>query len=670
MAHSTPRSRPLLVLYVGATEEDARDGADALESVGSEPDRTVHPTVSVERVREWTPEVDCVVFADSPSAEGGSRLLEVADACGSTPLVLYTDGLYASTATRSTDGIDGYVRRDTEDAAVHLVDEIAWVCRDDDGTDAELPEETDARADAAAFETTARIVPCRDRDRLFDRLVEGAVDALGFEYCWASTINFGELVPRATAPAVPDEELARVSLENPLSVSFRARESIRIADLESIDALEPPFDNVRSLCSVPVGDVGVLYVASELPDAFNGTDVSLLEGLCRVATATLERNWTETGIRNDRNRLQRDRHRLVSDYNDLINECNRLLDDREMLLSLITDVAEPTLRYEIENDEPLVADVNGPFATVFNADPESIVDDPVVEHAVPDGFREEASTLVEALTSGEQRRLSCRRQTVDGIREFVVTVVPAKPETDEPDAGLVVYDDVTDTSRRKRRLAATTERLETIAAIVDEEARTPLNTADGYLDLAEKTGNKEHFEMVEEAHDQLDARFDTVIDIADDGLDTEPVSIREAAQLAWLAVDTGPAKLVTEGDLVLEANRERLRELFADVLRATIEVEGGDDADAAATEADPVVVTVGSTGDGFYVAGNRPVAGTDGDDRQTDPEPDRLSETDGSEIQLDLVEQVADAHDWDVGVAADEEGTAFAFRGVDAVDSN
>ncbi|RQG94544.1 GAF domain-containing protein [Natrarchaeobius chitinivorans] len=703
MAHSTPRAHPLLILYVAATDERAQDGALALEEVPTGPDRTVHPTASVDRIREWTPEVDCVVYAgppetdaDSPaegptSAKGGdeSRLDEVAAACGSTPLVIFADGQDAPPALHSSDCVDGYVRRDADDALEHLVDEITCLCRGDDVQPAgdPFPSGND-HTGIAALETAATIATCRDRDRLFDRLVDGAVDVLGFEYCWIATINFGELVPRAVAPAVPDGALDSTPLDDPLSVAFRARQSIRIADLSTVDAVEAPFEHVRSLCCVPVGDVGVLYVASELPDAFATTDLELLEGLCGTAASILERNWTETGISNERDRLRRERERLVAEYNRLAADRDRMEADRNDLVSLVSSVSEPTIRYGFVDGRPVVRDANEPFVAVFGDDAADLADVPVVEYAVPNGLSEEAKTLREAIQSGEQRHLQCRHETVDGVREFVLTVVPLETgtaesanggktaesadelESDGPadaleSGGLLVYEDVTESRRRKRALAATRDRLETIAELVDDETRTPLNAARGYLELAEKTGNREHFEMVEQAHDQLSGSLEAVTEVAATGdVETEPIGIREMAHLAWIDAETGDATLATDGDLLLEANRDRLQELFEYVLRVAIE-------DANATgepDADPVTVTVGATDDGFYVAGHTPRSNEANDDRRSDPEPGRLVDADGTSTQLELVERIADAHGWDVGVAEDDDGTAFAFRGVDAID--
>ncbi len=177
--------------------------------------------------------------------------------------------------------------------------------------------------------------------------------------------------------------------------------------------------------------------------------------------------------------------------------------------------------------------------------------------------------------------------------------------------------------------------------------------------------------MIAEAHEQLAARLEDLEAVAawDDASDeTEPIALQDVARRAWTDIDTGNAQLVAEDDLILEADRADLRELFEYVLDAAIDDDGRSDTD----EETPATITVGATDDGFYVAGDRPT-GTEnatGDGRQDAPTPGRLTASDGAGVQLGLVERIADQHGWDIGVAEDDDGTAFAFRGVDAISVN
>ncbi|QCS40829.1 GAF domain-containing protein [Natrinema versiforme] len=706
---TTPANpRPRTVLYVAGSESAASDGAAQLEAHPSGPKRSVHAITAVERVRSWAPEADCVVFAETPTTAAGSALLEVVDACGATPVILFTESSFAPTAARSTGGIDGYVRRDTDDAVAHLADEIEWVCRGENGAtadaDTETEPETDSEDDVIAMggerapstgdpadstgpaarllESVPELVACRDRDRLFELLVESAADALERESCWLSTVHFGEFTPRATAPTVSEADLEPLSREGPLGEALRTGEVLRIDDITADDRLPTPLEGIASLCCVPVGDVGILQIAAAEQAAFDEGDCDLLATWCRGAAAVLERIDADASHDTARERLRRERDRLRT-------ERDRIATERDRLRTLFANVPEPAVRYEIDDGRPIVRTVNDTFADVFGTDPEAIVGAPVDEDTVPPGLEARRATLLESLRAGERRQFVSRRVTDDGVREFLLTLVPVEAgasgdaATDENGAertpdhnpeGLIVYSDVTEANRREREAAAAEARLETIAELVDDDIRTPLNVARGYLELAAETGDPEHFAEVDDAQERLRELVDQLVAIArrDDVLvETEPVAVHDVARRAWVAVDTGDARLVTRAanDRVLEADKARLRELFEHLLQAVVDgAEEDADAEIGAGDAGDgaPVVTVGATEDGFYVARRTPDgdAATVDDGLETNAVPGRLAAADGTGFGLGTVERIADAHGWSVGVAEDDDRVAFAFRGV------
>ncbi len=695
------------MLYVADSETDASDGAAALEGVRSGPERSVHAITTVDRVRNWAPEADCVVFAETPTTAAGAALLEVVEACGSTPVILFTDASFAPTAARSTDGIDGYVRRDTDDAVSHLADEIEWVCRGVES--AEDTEHAASPGPADRFlESVPELAACRDRDQVFELLVETAADSLACEYCWLSTVHFGEFTPRATAPGVPEDELESIPRDGALDEALRTGEALRIDDIATDDRLAAPLEGVTSLCSLPVGDIGILQVAAEEAAAFDERDCDPLVEWCRFAAAILERidadasqSTAREQLRQERDRLQTERDRLATERDELAAERDRLAEERDRFRALFANIPEPAVRYEIDDGRPIVRDSNDTFSEVFGTDPESIVGEPVDEDTVPPGLEQRRTTLLESLRSGKRRQLVSRRETVDGVREFLLTLVPVDAGASDDEAtsaggergdhnpeGLIVYSDVTEANRRERELAAVEARLETIAELVDEDVRTPLNVARGYLELANETGDAEHFAEVDDAQERLRELVDQLVAIArQDGVlvETEPIAIHDVARRAWVAVETGDARLVTQAsdDRVLEADKARLQELFEHLLGAVVDEasdgesgdESGDETAGAGDETpsttdETTVVTVGATDDGFYIARRDPE--TDAPDADsgiaTDPVPGQLAAADGTGFELGTVERIADAHGWNVGVAENDGRIAFAFRGVDASD--
>ncbi len=244
------------------------------------------------------------------------------------------------------------------------------------------------------------MVACRDRDRLFERLVETAADALDCETCWLSTVHFGEFTPRATASGVSDDDLEPVSRDGVRDETLQTGETLRIDEIASDDRLTAPLDGVTSLCCVPVGDIGLLQVAADEAAAFDDRDCDSLAAWCRVAAAVLERIDDDASHRTARERLQRERDRLRTDRDrlagkrdELAAERDRLADERDRFRALFETIPEPAVHYEIDDGRVLVRDSNDAFGEVFRTDPEGAGgEDPVAP-----GLEHRRATLLESL---------------------------------------------------------------------------------------------------------------------------------------------------------------------------------------------------------------------------------------------------------------------------------
>src|SRR6056297_2574540 len=179
MTQPSSTTRPRTVLYVAGSEATASDGAERLETAESDGhERSVRSatTLETERIRNWAPAVDCVVFAETPTTTAGSNLLDVVEACGSTPLVLFTDSSFTPAAAGSTGGIDGYVRRDTDDAIAHLADEIEWVCRDQNRC---RPDRDRLRPAVTALPIPVLWYECEDGEPTVQAATDAVADVFG-----------------------------------------------------------------------------------------------------------------------------------------------------------------------------------------------------------------------------------------------------------------------------------------------------------------------------------------------------------------------------------------------------------------------------------------------------------------------------------------------------------
>jgi len=81
-------------------------------------------------------------------------------------------------------------------------------------------------------------------------------------------------------------------------------------DLHEVEDLHNESTPLRSELIVPLGDHGVVLIASTEPEAFDETDRRLAELLCENATAALERIDHETALRRREAELERENERL------------------------------------------------------------------------------------------------------------------------------------------------------------------------------------------------------------------------------------------------------------------------------------------------------------------------------------------------------------------------
>ncbi|WP_435197036.1 ATP-binding protein [Natronomonas sp. EA1] len=209
-----------------------------------------------------------------------------------------------------------------------------------------------------------------------------------------------------------------------------------------------------------------------------------------------------------------------------------------------------------------------------------------------------------------------------------------------------------DRQQDTEQLRRQNDRLEGFASIVSHDLRNPLNALEGWLELAEETGDPEHFERAERAIDRMRVLIDDLLTLARAGEaidDLAPVALAAVAEAAWATVPTEDATIRLETTRTVEADDPRLQQLFENLFRNSTD-HGGD----------TVTVTVGDLEDGFFVADDGP--GIPEDAREQVFEDGYTTAADGTGIGLAIVRSIAEAHGWDVRLTASEAGGArFEF---------
>lgn len=138
------------------------------------------------------------------------------------------------------------------------------------------------------------------------------------------------------------------------------------------------------------------------------------------------------------------------------------------------------------------------------------------------------------------------------------------------------------------------------------------------------------------------------------------------------SVETGRATLVVADDVTIEADRDRLLQLFENLFRNAVEhAVPGEEVTQPATSANEgddttaLTVTVGFD-DVLYVADDG--EGIPGDEHEAVFEAGYTTSREGTGFGLSIVTQVADAHGWTVDVTeSNNQGARFEFSGVEVV---
>ncbi|PSP60276.1 hypothetical protein BRC73_03085, partial [Halobacteriales archaeon QH_7_66_37] len=247
--------------------------------------------------------------------------------------------------------------------------------------------------------------------------------------------------------------------------------------------------------------------------------------------------------------------------------------------------------------------------------------------------------------------------------------------------------------RANAQLRAQNERLDEFASIVGHDLRNPLNTLSISLELAERTGDEEHFERATRSVDRMEGLIDDLLALARQGEsagEPEPVSLAAVTDDARDTVETGDATVTVTEDLTVRADRSRLRQLLENLLRNAVEhgstsprshtpedaVEHGSPNSRGEIPEHPiqyagtVTITVGAIDDrGFYVADDGP--GIPDDERGQIFETGYSTAGSGSGIGLAIVKRIVDAHDWEITVTDSETGGArFEITAVETVDAD
>ncbi|MDS0299557.1 PAS domain-containing sensor histidine kinase [Halogeometricum sp. S1BR25-6] len=305
--------------------------------------------------------------------------------------------------------------------------------------------------------------------------------------------------------------------------------------------------------------------------------------------------------------------------------------------------------------------------------------------------------IVPADTTFSMQSLLERHGEADGTvtGDWVLTSKVPWRDADGEVVGLVGFSiDISDRKADRRRLERQNERLSEFADVVSHDLRSPLNVAQGYLELLGEAVDDEtarsYLHRIEDAHGRMDELIEDVLALARQGTvvdDLTSTRIADVVDAAWRSTTTHGATLAVEtGDATVPADPGRLRALFENLFRNAVEhgarqASGrsapGDSVEHSSTnsratpddsvehgstddDTHTLTVTVGRTDGGFYVEDDGP--GISESERETVFEAGHSSVADGTGFGLAIVKRIAEAHGWSVTLTESETGGArFEF---------
>ncbi|KKF39265.1 histidine kinase [Halorubrum saccharovorum] len=421
--------------------------------------------------------VDCVVSDyNMPGTDGLELLEEVRSIDPGLPFVLFTGRGSEEIASEAISaGVTDYLQKGVGRDRYEMLANSVENALDRRRAERDLGE-INAKV-TAIHEFATEVSAAENAGEVFERVVDAAEGILEFDRCVTARRRGDRLVPAARSANVGEDEIRTFALGEGVVGTTAADERTIVVDNLSVDPADPDdledpndfgdpndledpkspersdpgrtdrgrgvdtgregagrgsadensptdaeeladpvADNIRSAISVPIGSYGVFQAVSDGYAAFDDGDVEFAELLAAHAADALEQLETENALRAERDRLS----------------------------ALFEDLPVPVVRTaSAEGGERRLDATNQAFEETFGFSE--------AKH----GYREihnaiipENEGLIDAgtvLEDGEPIRREVRRQTADGIRDFILNVIPVS-RSDET----IVYNVYADIGEQKR----------------------------------------------------------------------------------------------------------------------------------------------------------------------------------------------------------------------------
>jgi PAS domain S-box-containing protein len=357
---------------------------------------------------------------------------------------------------------------------------------------------------------------------------------------------------------------------------------------------------------------------------------------------------------------------VLRDLTDQRARMEELTAKNERLQALFANTTAAVVEYVADDGEPIVVDVNAQFESLFGYNAARVVGRPLDEFVGPIADGTDATTLAAAIGRGENLSTEVERETVDGVRTFLLRHTPIDGTDDR--RGYASYRDITERRADEQQLESQMTQLEVLNRIVRHDINNHMTVVLGMVAAARDDIDdpevRDRLDRALRASENVTGLTTTARDLMQtmlsDGTEPEPVwlshvlvdeieDVQSAAADATIVVDgTLPNVQVMADDLLGSVFRNLLQNAVQHNDADTPTVRVGADATEKSVE-----ITVADNGPGVPPERRETVFGKD----------EKGIASEGTGIGLYLVHSLVDSYGGEVWVTDNEpRGAVFHVR--------
>jgi len=161
-------------------------------------------------------------------------------------------------------------------------------------------------------------------------------------------------------------------------------------------------------------------------------------------------------------RLQGEQRVLASvrDITERRERQSQLETERDRWSVLFENTPDPIMGVKFVDGDPYITEVNEAFEMAFGTDAADITDRPIADAIVPDDEREGYEEIRRQALAGEPVEREVRREAADGVRDFLLRVLPFESGGDRH--AYVWFTDVTERRERERAIEEERQKYSTL----------------------------------------------------------------------------------------------------------------------------------------------------------------------------------------------------------------